>query len=310
MAKFDKAGEGMKIQSKRQGSIQIILASLLFGALPLLSRLGYRGGANAVTLLAVRFSISTVLIWSYLLWTKTKIKVDLKQLVIFALVAIFGYGAMAYSYFNSFHYIPSSMAAMIMFTYPVLVTYFSALLLKSPITRRKLIALILVTIGAISMAWGDISFNLLGILLAGIAALCYACYIVYLGSPYTYQQDPKVLTAFIILFAAIFFLVFGAVRGELIFDLQPLAWWSVLIMSIFSTVIAIMAFYAGVQKIGPALAAIISTVEPLTALCLAILFLGEQMSLSQWLGAVLIIIGVIFVQMPQPKPKVDWKARV
>ncbi len=293
------------------GGLQVILSSACFGTLPLLTMLSYSGGANVVTILAFRFCIASLIIWPYLWWTKTKIIVTLKQLGIFVIMAIFGYGVMAVTYFTSLYYIPSSMAAMIMFVYPVVVTYLSAVLLKSPITRAKIVALGLVSVGAISMTWGGkLAFHPVGVLLALISALFYALYIVYLGSPYTFNQEPKVLTAFIILFSAIFFTALGLIQGSLIFELGAIAWEAIIVMAIISTVFAIMAFYSGVQKIGPSLAAIISTVEPVTALILGMVIFAERLSYQQWFGVLLIILGVVYVQMPETKSRVDWKARI
>lgn len=298
------------MQRNKLGSLQIIIASICFGALPLLTRMGYAGGANATTLLAIRFTIAAALLWGYLFATRTKIQTNVKQVAVFFIVGICGFGVMAYTYFNSFHYIPSSMAAVIMFTYPVIVTYLSAVVLNARISRIQIIALILVTAGAIVMSSGEMTFNLVGILLAFTSSVFYAMYIVYLGSSLTFRQEPKVLSAFITLSVAIFFTVFGAVRGELNFNLSGTAWASVIIMSIFSTVVAIMVFYAGVQKVGSSTAAIISTVEPVTAFVLGITVLGETMTLMRLLGAILIFVGVLYVQMPAPKPKIDWKARI
>ncbi|AZR72113.1 hypothetical protein BBF96_01115 [Anoxybacter fermentans] len=298
------------MRNKTRGSIQIIISSIFFGALPLLTQIGYEGGANVVSILAIRFSIAAVLIWFYLWLTKVKIKVDLKQLFILAVVAIFGYGVMVFSYFLSLQYIPSSLAAMILFTYPVIVTYLSAILLNSPITKVKVIALVLVTIGVLLMSWGEVDFHPFGIFLAFIAALFYAIYIVYLGSSYTFQLEPRVLTAFIILFSAIFFMILGVIRGDLIFAISGFAWLAIIIMAIFSTIFAIMIFYSGVQKIGPALAAIISAVEPITVMILGVMILEEKVRFIQLLGSLLILSGVIYVQKCSSKPKIDWKARI
>lgn len=293
------------------GSLQIVLSSACFGALPLLTKISYDGGANVVTILAVRFLIASCIIWPYIWVTKTKIEVNLKQLAVFAVMGIFGYGVMAATYFISLHYIPSSMAAMIMFVYPVLVTYFSTLVLKSRITRGKVIALLLVSGGAIIMAWGGgLAFHPLGVILALTAAFFYALYIVYLGSRFTYQQEPKVLAAFLILFSGIFFTLFGIVRGDLNLNIDISAWQAIIFMAIVSTVFAIMVFYSGVRKIGPSVAAIISTVEPVTALILGLLVLGEKLCFNQWMGAFLIVIGVIYVQLPKAKTKIDWKTRI
>lgn len=287
------------------GSIQVGLASVCFGTLPLLTNLGYRGGANAITILAVRFTVAAILLWGYLLVTKKKFKVTLKQLAVFAVAAILGYGIMAWCYFTSFKYIPSSMSAMILFTYPVMVTYLSSIFLKSKISSATVLALVCVTIGGFLMTWGQVSFNLLGIFLAVLTTVLYASYIVYLGSSLTFGQEPQVLMAFIVLFAAIFCSVLGAATGELTFHLSLTAWGAIIFMAIMVTVVAMMLFYAGVQKVGPSLASILGNIEPVTAFLLGLVVLGEKATANQWLGSGLILAGVLYVQLAKPKVKAE-----
>lgn len=283
------------------GSIQIVLASMCFGTLPLLTSIGYKGGATAMTILAIRFTVASILLWSYLWVKKVEIRVTAKQLVIFALAAIFGYGIMAWCYFTSFKFIPSSMSAMILFTYPVIVTYLSSIFLKSPITIKTVIALVLVTAGGVMMTWGQLAFNIIGILLAITNTVLYAGYIVFLGSPLTFGQDSKVLTAFIVLFAAIFCTGMGLLTGDLNLAITPSAWLGIIIMAIMVTVVAMMLFYAGVQKIGPTLASILGNIEPITAFLIGLLILGETASARQWLGSGLILVGVLYVQLAKSK---------
>lgn len=289
------------MKKSTMGSIQVGLASICFGTLPLLTSIGYRGGANALTILAVRFTIASVLLWGYLFLTKQKVQVTLKQLAVFAVAAVLGYGIMAWSYFTSFKYIPSSMSAMILFTYPVIVTYLSAIFLKTRITPATILALILVTIGGVMMTWGQISFHLLGIFFAVATTVLYASYIVFLGSPLTFGQNPQVLMAFIVLFAAIFCTILGVATGELTFALTTSAWGAIVFMAIMVTVVAMMLFYAGVQKIGPSVASILGNIEPITAFLLGLVILGERASLNQWLGSGLILAGVLYVQLVKPK---------
>ncbi len=291
------------MQKSTKGSLQIILASMCFGALPLLTKIAYHGGANATTILTIRFSVASIMIWSYLLLTKTKIEVTLKQLAVFATASILGYGIMAYCYFTSFHYIPSSMAAMILFTYPIIVNYLSAIFLKTPITKAKVIALLLVISGAIIMSWGQLDFQPIGILLAILTTLLYSFYIFFLGTPLTFGQEPKVLSGFIILFSAIFFIITGGLSNDIHFDITISAWGGIIFMAIVSTVFAILLFNAGVKKIGSDLASILGGVEPITAFFLGIILLGEHATINEWFGAILIVVGVTYIQFKKPKEK-------
>ncbi|MCK4257872.1 MAG: DMT family transporter [Halanaerobiales bacterium] len=293
------------MQKSTKGSLQIILSSMCFGTLPLLTKIAYKGGANATTILTIRFTIASILIWSYLIWTKTKIKTNFKQLAVFATASIFGFGIMAFCYFSSFHYISSSMSAMILFTYPIIVNYLSLIFFKTPITKSKIIALILVIVGAITMSWGQVNFQPLGIFLAVLTTILYSLYIIFLGSSLTYGQEPKILTSFIILFSALFFLIFGGINNYIDLNISLTAWLALIFMAVISTVFAILVFYAGVQKVGSSLSSILGGVEPITAFFLGIILLGEKAGIHEWLGALLIVIGVTYIQLNKPKEKLN-----
>ena len=294
-----------KVSMKKEtvGSLQVVSASICLGTLPLLTSLCYKVGLNAITILAFRFLIATSVIWSYFWFTKTKLNITLKQITIVGGAGILGYGLMSLTYLNSFHYIPSSMSAMILLTYPVIVTYLSSLLLKSPITKDKIVAVILITLGGILMGWGKIAFNPFGIFLAVLSTILYALYILFLGSPLTFDLDSKSLAAIMFPACALFNFIVGTLQGDLILDLTPTSWLLIVIMALLGTGFSIMFFSSGVQKVGSTTASILGNVEPFTAFILGIFILGENATITQWMGALLIFLGVLYIQFPKQKIK-------
>ncbi|HST05542.1 MAG TPA: EamA family transporter, partial [Chloroflexia bacterium] len=58
------------------------------------------------------------------------------------------------------------------------------------------------------------------------------------------------------------------------------------------------AFFAGLARVGPARASILSTVEPAVTLGLAALVLGEPLTTPALLGASLILGAVLILQRP------------
>ncbi len=61
--------------------------------------------------------------------------------------------------------------------------------------------------------------------------------------------------------------------------------------------LAIWAFWAGVQKMDPSLAAFINRLEVLIAITLGIIFLGERLNRIETLGAVVSVVGIIVMKM-------------
>ena len=69
-----------------------------------------------------------------------------------------------------------------------------------------------------------------------------------------------------------------------------------------STVAAIVLFFAGLSRVGPTAAALLSTVEPVVTVVGAALVFGEVLTLQQALGGVLVLGTVLLVQWPARRP--------
>ena len=63
-----------------------------------------------------------------------------------------------------------------------------------------------------------------------------------------------------------------------------------------STVLGATALWWGIGLIGPSRVAIISSVEPLVSILLAVLILGERLLPLQIVGGAFILLGMVLVQ--------------
>ena len=63
------------------------------------------------------------------------------------------------------------------------------------------------------------------------------------------------------------------------------------------TFIAIVLYLEGIRGLGPSQAAVISTLEPLFTIVLAGIVLHERLVLIQWVGAALVLSGVVFAEV-------------
>ena len=88
------------------------------------------------------------------------------------------------------------------------------------------------------------------------------------------------------------------VASALLGDLHPgrltlEGWGWVGCIALISTVVAVSLFFAGLSRVGPSSAAILSTVEPLVTVLLAFLVFSETLTPVQVLGGVLVLGGVV-----------------
>jgi drug/metabolite transporter (DMT)-like permease len=73
---------------------------------------------------------------------------------------------------------------------------------------------------------------------------------------------------------------------------SPAAWASVAYLGIFGTVIGFVWYYEGIKRIGPVRAGLFINFVPVSAVFLAFLILGEPLTASLLVGAVLVSAGV------------------
>jgi drug/metabolite transporter (DMT)-like permease len=72
----------------------------------------------------------------------------------------------------------------------------------------------------------------------------------------------------------------------------PGVWWSWVALgaiALVSTVVAILAFFAGLKRVGPSVASIASTLEPVVTVALAWMLLGESLAPIQLAGGALVL---------------------
>jgi drug/metabolite transporter (DMT)-like permease len=72
------------------------------------------------------------------------------------------------------------------------------------------------------------------------------------------------------------------------------AWAAIVALAVISTVVALRAFLAGLARVGPARASVLSSLEVVVTMTLAVLVLGERLGPRQWAGALLILGAVAF----------------
>ncbi|WP_286880180.1 DMT family transporter, partial [Cupriavidus sp. UBA2526] len=72
-------------------------------------------------------------------------------------------------------------------------------------------------------------------------------------------------------------------------------WLALVAIALVSTVLAILTFFAGLQRLGASKASMLSTLEPVVTVVLAAVLLGEHIGPTQAVGGGLILAGVLWL---------------
>jgi drug/metabolite transporter (DMT)-like permease len=87
-------------------------------------------------------------------------------------------------------------------------------------------------------------------------------------------------------------------------DVPSGLWPPLLAFGLVATALAIQAFYAGVRRIGATRASIVSTVEPIYTIAMAVLLFGETLTPLQIAGGVLVLVAVVLAESGRSEPSV------
>ena len=157
----------------------------------------------------------------------------------------------------------------------------------------KLGALILSLLGILLVIDVQSGGQMTGILLAILAAVIYAVYIMA-GAKVTQGTDIRVSSTVIITSAAVVYGVYGAWHG-LSLPNSEMGWVGSIGLALIGTVVAVWAFFEGVKRIGAVDASMLSTLEPVVTVILAWVLLGERLTALNLCGGALILVAAVLL---------------
>lgn len=283
--------------SQIKGYLLVAISAVGFATLGIFAKYAYSYGVNVPTLLTWRFSLSAVMLWVWVLFTKQHLP-GWRDIFWLSVMGGIGYNAMASLFLSANMYAPAGLASAVLYTYPVLVTVELALLGWEQLTRLRLLALTTSALGcglvALAQPQTVGSATYTGLLLALSAAIVYSFYI-SLGSQVVQRVHAGVATTLVCTAAALVQSV-NSLCSHTLLMVPTDAWWTIAGQVLCATVIAILAFFAGVRLIGAGRAAIVSTLEPVCAAILGFILLGERLNPWQLGGGLLVVGSVVLLQ--------------
>jgi drug/metabolite transporter (DMT)-like permease len=272
-----------------------------FGAMAIFGKLAYDEGANVATLLTVRFAIAAALFWALVLAAGAARDVRAltrSDLGMGLALGAFGYTAQAGCYFAALELIDASLLSLLLYTFPAIVAAAAVALGRERLDARRLAALVVASSGLVLVVAGAGTGALdpVGVVLGIGAALVYSTYIL-VSEGIAGRVRPQVLAALVCTGAAAMLTVGTTALGQLRPGELTLGGWGWLAaVAVVSTVVAVSLFFAGLRRVGPTTASILSTVEPLVTVVLAFLVFGETLGPIQIAGGALVLAAVFVLQ--------------
>ena len=169
------------MNTRVKGFIYLLLSAVYFGFMPLLVKVICADGSTIVGALFLRFALAIIPLYIYLKVRKVPMELSVEEGKKILCVTVFGYGITALLLYSAYDYMPSGMATVIHFGYPVFVLLGSLIFLRRRVPKLKIVCVGLCMIGIfLSYAGSGGEAKPMGFVFALISGMTYAFYILYL----------------------------------------------------------------------------------------------------------------------------------
>ncbi|MFJ8527875.1 DMT family transporter [Bacillus sp. NPDC094106] len=280
----------MRMQLK--ADLMLLMITFFWGASILLTKIGLNY-VQEYNLISLRFTIAFLL--SGIVFYKHLIKIDFKIIKYAFILASILFIVYIFATFGT-KYTSVSNAGFLMSLTVIFIPALSSIFLKQRPEKKVILGIVLTIVGIglltlnsqLKISYGDI--------LCILCALFYAVHIIVTGTM-TKHVDSIALGVLQLGFVGIFSTVFSMCMETPKLPNTFESWFSILVLSIFCTAIAFIVQIIAQQYTSPTHTGLIFSLEPVFSAGFAFLFTGETLTFKGYIGATLLLLSVLIVEL-------------
>lgn len=270
-----------------------------YGILSTIVKLAYHAGFRHPEVVGAQIIFGTFLLWGLVLLARVPLRISARNALLSMVLGVPS-GLTSLLYYKSLTTLSASMAVIFLFQFVWMGTAADVLLHRRLPDGQKSLAVVLLLIGS-ALAAGVIGAELPageGIFWGMLSAFAYTAFIV--GSGKAPQAVPPLLrsafmtTGAMIAVCLVLPPVFLADTGR-VAELLPYG----LPLGLLGMTLPPLLFSVGMPHVGPSLGAILTSVELPCALLSATVILGEAIRGEQWIGILLLAVGIVLGNLPK-----------
>ena len=278
-----------------RGIINGIVSGVSFGLIPLFSIPVIAAGMGNVSILVYRFLFGSIAMLGMLLLRKTDMRISISELLRIIILSAFYIGT-ALATLECYHYLSSGIATALVYTDPIWCAIIGLLFLGDKFSLKQTSSIILATVGVMMMTGvftEDGTFSALGLFWGLMSGLSYALYLIFVPR-LNLKRIPSLKLTFYVFFIGMILLAAYNITTEGHIETVPdtECWINIILLGLIPTALSNICVTMSLRLIDSTIVAILGAFEPLTAMVIGILVLGDPWSLLSLSGAALILLAV------------------
>lgn len=289
-----------------RGVVNGIISGVSFGMIPLFSIPVIAAGMDNVSILVYRFLFGSAAMLAILLLRKTNMRVSLSELLRIVLLAIF-YITTALATLECYKYLSSGIATALVYTDPIWCALIGLAFLGDKFSIKLTSSILLASLGVMMMTGvfsGDGTFSMIGLLLGLASGLAYGIYLI-LVPRLKVKHIASLKLTFYVFFTGMWLLIAYSLMTNGGVEEVPdsSCWLDLALLGLIPTAISNICVTVSLKLIDSTIVAILGAFEPLTAMVVGVVILGEPLGFIGVVGGMLILVAVAILTINPQKLK-------
>lgn len=291
-----------KLQSRTKGLLLVIIGAMLWGISGTVAQyLFQKKGFSPEWLVVIRLLVSGIILLTYAviqekqdIWKVWRSKYNCYSLIVFSIIGMLG---VQYTYFAAIKHGNAATATILQYLSPVIITCYLAIRTKKFPSIRQSTAIMFAMLGTFLIITKG---NIHSISISKLA-LFWGIGAAFTSAFYTLQ--PRTILG---KWGSTLVVGWSMLIGGIAFSFIHQPWnfvgkWSinsmlaVMFVVLFGTLIAFYCYLESLKYIQPTEASVLSSMEPLSAAVLSVLWLRVALGTIEWLGIICVIAAIIIL---------------
>ena len=287
------------------GLFYAAISSMSFGFSPLFSLGLIAAGLSDFDILSYRWFIAGLVLMIYAFFKKKSLRLnsfgEVWKVVLLSILRAITSVTLLLGYVN----ISSGIASTINFMYPVIVTICMMLFFGEKRSKIDFLAIAASIFGVYLLASGDSIMveggnTDLGLACSLISAVSFAAYYILMKQVKADKIEVVKFTTWIMMLSAFYFIICAIIfNGRLTLVTDMKSWINILGLGLWATMVSNITGVKGIRRIGPTMTSVLGALQPVTAVILGVLFLGEHLYTRSLIGIMIIIAAVTIIVLHQ-----------
>ena len=294
--------------SKYAGTFYILSAVLFWGSSAPIAKHLITHKYSTLTIVQTRalLSFCFLSVW-FLLFQRRSFRIDVKDIFPFSLLGCVGLALTNYTYYFTVVNSSVAVAILIQYTAPILVVVYSGVLKKEePLLPSTLISLVLACVGC-ALAVTNASFKSIQLhgltwITGPLSAFAYAFQIIA-TKRLLKKYSLNTVLIYMLGFASVFWFCVNPPWDFFNSGYSGNDWIILALFACISVLLPQALFAKGLSSMSASNAGILTTFEPVVAIGIAFLILGETIGIPQVFGGILVIGAIVLINLPQLEKK-------